>query len=392
MEFVYDVAESAVSPAVIKVIGLGGGGCNAINNMVANNVRSVEFISANTDAQSLAKNHAAKRIQLGTNLTRGLGAGANPDIGRAAAQEDREAIEEAIRGANMLFITTGMGGGTGTGSAPVVAEIAKSLGILTVAVVTRPFSYEGKRVHVAQAGLEQLKEHVDSLIIIPNDKLMTALGEDVTMREAFRAADNVLRDAVAGISEVVTCPSEIINLDFADVKTVMSNRGIAMMGSGYAQGIDRARMATDQAISSPLLDDVTLDGARGVLVNITTAPGCLKMSELSEVMKIVNQSAHPDLECKFGAAEDETMSEDAIRITIIATGLKEKGAVDFVPAREVEAVAPSKQEQSHNVEGMIRTNRGIRTMNLTAADFDNQSVLDDFEIPAILRRQHNSDK
>ncbi|CKK14358.1 cell division protein [Neisseria meningitidis] len=249
MEFVYDVAESAVSPAVIKVIGLGGGGCNAINNMVANNVRGVEFISANTDAQSLAKNHAAKRIQLGTNLTRGLGAGANPDIGRAAAQEDREAIEEAIRGANMLFITTGMGGGTGTGSAPVVAEIAKSLGILTVAVVTRPFAYEGKRVHVAQAGLEQLKEHVDSLIIIPNDKLMTALGEDVTMREAFRAADNVLRDAVAGISEVVTCPSEIINLDFADVKTVMSNRGIAMMGSGYAQGIDRARMATDQAIS-----------------------------------------------------------------------------------------------------------------------------------------------
>ena len=387
MEFVYDVAESAVSPAVIKVIGLGGGGCNAINNMVANNVRGVEFISANTDAQSLAKNHAAKRIQLGTNLTRGLGAGANPDIGRAAAQEDREAIEEAIRGANMLFITTGMGGGTGTGSAPVVAEIAKSLGILTVAVVTRPFAYEGKRVHIAQAGLEQLKEHVDTLIIIPNDKLMTALGEDVTMREAFRAADNVLRDAVAGISEVVTCPSEIINLDFADVKTVMSNRGIAMMGSGYAQGIDRARMATDQGISSPLLDDVTLDG-----VNITTAPGCLKMSELSEVMKIVNQSAHPDLECKFGAAEDETMSEDAIRITIIATGLKEKGAVEAAPVRETESVSSSKQAQSYNVEGMIRTNRGIRTMNLTAADFDNQSVLDDFEIPAILRRQHNSDK
>lgn len=232
MEFVYDVAESATSPAVIKVIGLGGGGCNAINNMVANTIHGVEFISANTDAQSLAKNNAAKRIQLGTNLTRGLGAGANPEIGRAAAQEDREAIEDAIRGANMLFITTGMGGGTGTGSAPVVAEIAKEMGILTVAVVTRPFAYEGKRVHIAQAGLDQLKERVDSLIIIPNDKLMTALGEDVTMREAFRAADNVLRDAVAGISEVVTCPSDMINLDFADVKTVMSNRGIAMMGSG----------------------------------------------------------------------------------------------------------------------------------------------------------------
>ena len=271
MEFVYDVAESAASPAVIKVIGLGGGGCNAINNMIANIIQGVEFISANTDAQSLGKNNAAKRIQLGTNLTRGLGAGANPEIGRAAAQEDREAIEDAIRGANMLFITTGMGGGTGTGAAPVVAEIAKEMGILTVAVVTRPFGYEGKRVHIAQEGLEQLKGQVDSLIIIPNDKLMTALGEDVTMREAFRAADNVLRDAVAGISEVVTRPG-FINLDFADVKNVMGIKGIAMMGSGFAQGIDRARLATEQAISSPLLDNVTLDGARGVLVNITTAP------------------------------------------------------------------------------------------------------------------------
>ena len=399
MEFVYDVAESATSPAVIKVIGLGGGGCNAINNMVANTIHGVEFISANTDAQSLAKNNAAKRIQLGTNLTRGLGAGANPEIGRAAAQEDREAIEDAIRGANMLFITTGMGGGTGTGSAPVVAEIAKEMGILTVAVVTRPFAYEGKRVHIAQAGLDQLKERVDSLIIIPNDKLMTALGEDVTMREAFRAADNVLRDAVAGISEVVTCPSDMINLDFADVKTVMSNRGIAMMGSGFAQGIDRARLATDQAISSPLLDNVTLDGARGVLVNITTAPGCLKMSEFNEIMRIVNQNAHPEVECKFGAAEDESMSEDAIRITIIATGLKENGTDNQLRAAArtqplVRGAAESPQAQSQSsAESLVRTNRNIRSMNLTAADFSNQSVLDDFEIPAILRRQqHTSDK
>ena len=384
MEFVYDVAESATSPAVIKVIGLGGGGCNAINNMVANTIHGVEFISANTDAQSLAKNNAAKRIQLGTNLTRGLGAGANPEIGRAA---------------NMLFITTGMGGGTGTGSAPVVAEIAKEMGILTVAVVTRPFAYEGKRVHIAQAGLDQLKERVDSLIIIPNDKLMTALGEDVTMREAFRAADNVLRDAVAGISEVVTCPSDMINLDFADVKTVMSNRGIAMMGSGFAQGIDRARLATDQAISSPLLDNVTLDGARGVLVNITTAPGCLKMSEFNEIMRIVNQNAHPEVECKFGAAEDESMSEDAIRITIIATGLKENGTDNQLraAARTQQLVrgaeeAPQAQSQS-SAESLVRTNRNIRSMNLTAADFSNQSVLDDFEIPAILRRQqHTSEK
>ena len=398
MELVYDVVESAASPAIIKVIGLGGGGCNAINNMIENTIQGVEFISANTDAQSLAKNNAAKRIQLGTNLTRGLGAGANPEIGRAAAQEDREAIEDAIRGANMLFITTGMGGGTGTGSAPVVAEIAKEMGILTVAVVTRPFAYEGKRVHIAQAGLDQLKERVDSLIIIPNDKLMTALGEDVTVRQAFRAADNVLRDAVAGISEVVTRPG-FINLDFADVKTVMSNRGIAMMGSGFAQGIDRARLATDQAISSPLLDNVTLDGARGVLVNITTAPGCLKMSEFNEIMRIVNQNAHPEVECKFGAAEDESMSEDAIRITIIATGLKENGTDNQLRAAArtqqlVRGAAEVPQAQSQSsAESLVRTNRNIRSMNLTAADFSNQSVLDDFEIPAILRRQqYTSDK
>jgi len=375
MEFVYDVAESAASPAVIKVIGLGGGGCNAINNMIANTIQGVEFISANTDAQSLGKNNAAKRIQLGTNLTRGLGAGANPEIGRAAAQEDREAIEDAIRGANMLFITTGMGGGTGTGAAPVVAEIAKEMGILTVAVVTRPFGYEGKRVHIAQEGLEQLKGQVDSLIIIPNDKLMTALGEDVTMREAFRAADNVLRDAVAGISEVVTRPG-FINLDFADVKNVMGIKGIAMMGSGFAQGIDRARLATEQAISSPLLDNVTLDGARGVLVNITTAPDCLKMSEYREIMKV---------------------GEDAIRVTIIATGLKENGSENQMRAavraqKLVSGVDDSHVQQPGSVESLVRTNRGIRSMNLTAADFGNQSVLDDFEIPAILRRQHNPDK
>ena len=396
MEFVYDVAESATSPAVIKVIGLGGGGCNAINNMVANTIHGVEFISANTDAQSLAKNNAAKRIQLGTNLTRGLGAGANPEIGRAAAQEDREAIEDAIRGANMLFITTGMGGGTGTGSAPVVAEIAKEMGILTVAVVTRPFAYEGKRVHIAQAGLDQLKERVDSLIIIPNDKLMTALGEDVTMREAFRAADNVLRDAVAGISEVVTCPSDMINLDFADVKTVMSNRGIAMMGSGL-------RKVSTVPVWLPIKPSPARSWIMllwmahgGVLVNITTAPGCLKMSEFNEIMRIVNQNAHPEVECKFGAAEDESMSEDAIRITIIATGLKENGTDNQLraAARTQQLVrgaeeAPQAQSQS-SAESLVRTNRNIRSMNLTAADFSNQSVLDDFEIPAILRRQQHT--
>ena len=276
MQLVYDVVESAASPAVIKVIGIGGGGCNAINNMIDNTVQGVEFISANTDAQSLQGSKAPKRIQLGTNLTKGLGAGANPETGRNAALEDRETIADAIQGANMLFITTGMGGGTGTGAAPVVAEIARELGILTVAVVTRPFEHEGKRIQIAKDGLETLKNQVDSLIVIPNDKLMTALGEDVTVRQAFRAADNVLRNAVAGIAEVITCPG-MINLDFADVRNVMGIMGMAMMGSGFAQGIDRARLATEQAIASPLLDNVTLEGARGVLVNITTAPDGLTM-------------------------------------------------------------------------------------------------------------------
>ena len=388
MELVYDVVESAASPAVIKVIGIGGGGCNAINNMINNTVQGVEFISANTDAQALGGSNAAKRIQLGVNLTRGLGAGANPEIGRAAAQEDREAIAEAIRGANMLFITTGMGGGTGTGAAPVIAEIAKELGILTVAVVTRPFGHEGKRINIAQEGLDHLKSQVDSLIVIPNDKLMTALGEDVTVREAFRAADNVLRDAVAGISEVVTRPG-FINLDFADVKNVMSIMGMAMMGSGFAQGIDRARLATEQAISSPLLDDVTLDGARGVLVNITTAPGCLKMSEYREIMKVVDEYAHADAERKYGTAEDESMEEGDIRVTIIATGLKEHQSAAASPnLRMVKTQqATGTDDGFPNIDSVIRSGRSARSMNLAASDFSNQSVLDDFEIPDVWRRQ-----
>ena len=388
MELVYDVVESAASPAVIKVIGIGGGGCNAINNMINNTVQGVEFISANTDAQALGGSNAAKRIQLGVNLTRGLGAGANPEIGRAAAQEDREAIAEAIRGANMLFITTGMGGGTGTGAAPVIAEIAKELGILTVAVVTRPFGHEGKRINIAQEGLDHLKSQVDSLIVIPHDKLMTALGEDVTVREAFRAPDNVLRDSVAGISEVVTRPG-FINLDFADVKNVMSIMGMAMMGSGFAQGIDRARLATEQAISSPLLDDVTLDGARGVLVNITTAPGCLKMSEYREIMKVVDEYAHADAERKYGTAEDESMEEGDIRVTIIATGLKEHQNAAASP--NLRMVKPQQATGTDdgfpNIDSVIRSGRSARSMNLAASDFSNQSVLDDFEIPAVLRRQ-----
>ncbi len=387
---VYNFTENAVGPAVIKVIGVGGGGCNAINNMIDNPIQGVEYISANTDAQSLANNAAPTKIQLGASLTRGLGAGANPDVGRDAAMEDREAISTAISGANMLFITTGMGGGTGTGAAPVIAEIAKEMGILTVAVVTRPFKHEGKRCAVAQQGIELLKQHVDSLIVVPNDKLLGALGKGVTVREAFRAANNVLRNGVAGISEIITSPG-LINLDFADVKNMMSITGMAMMGIGESKGTDRARIAVEQAISSPLLDDVSLSGARGVLVNITTAPDCFILDEYEEIMAVVSEYASPDAELKFGTAEDETMPEESIRITIIATGLKEKNeSTSAYGARHT--VAPTEAAHRSPMHNIFRSARDVRSANLVAedfvaADFASQKVIDDFETPAVLRRR-----
>ncbi|MDO4696416.1 MAG: cell division protein FtsZ [Neisseria sp.] len=384
MDLVCDVVDSVVGPAVIKVIGVGGGGCNAINNMIENRIPEVQFISANTDAQSLNKSRADKRIQLGLELTRGLGAGSKPEVGRQAADEAREEIAEAIRGANMLFITTGMGGGTGTGASPVVAEVAKELGILTVAVVTCPFAYEGKRIHIAKQGIRQLKDLVDSLIVIPNDKLMTALGEDVTMREAFLAADNVLHAAVSGITEVVTRPGHV-NMDFSDVETVMSITGMAMMGSGAAEGKDRAREAAEEAISSPLLDGVSLDGARGVLVNVTTAPNCLKMSEFNEILGIVQNCIDPDAEFKFGMAEDENMPEDAIRVTIIATGLVEDDEVRAGSCRVSRNSDTLRVQDDFGAlgEGVIVTNRG-RKMNLSAQD--NTPFQEDFETPAYARR------
>lgn len=401
---IYNFVEAPTGPAVIKVIGVGGGGCNAINNMIENPIQGVEYISANTDAQSLMDNIAPNKIQLGASLTRGLGAGANPEVGRAAAMEDREAIVKAISGADMLFITTGMGGGTGTGAAPVIAEIAKELGILTVAVVTRPFKHEGKRGAVAQQGIEQLKNHVDSLIVVPNDKLLAALGKGTTVREAFRAANNVLRNGVAGISEIVTCPG-FINLDFADVKNMMSIIGMAMMGIGESKGSDRARIAVEQAISSPLLDDISLSGAKGVLVNITTAPDCLILDEYQEIMSVVGEYASPDAELKFGTAEDMNMPEEAIRVTIIATGLRENaernndvlthrggGGLRGGLANRGGGVVGGAAVGGNNdalpgMETVIRSGRNTRSVNLVAADFSSQSVLDDFEIPAMLRRQ-----
>lgn len=306
---------------VIKVIGVGGGGCNAVDNMVKSGVKHVEFICANTDAKALSRNRAHHLLQLGHSLTRGLGAGSQPEVGKKAAMEDREKMAALLKGTDMLFIASGMGGGTGTGAAPVIADIARSLNILTVGVVTRPFDYEGeKRGKIAEQGIEEMRKYVDSLIVIPNEKLMTELDEDVSMRDAFAAADDVLRGAVSGITEVIKTPG-LISLDFADVKTVMSGRGLAMMGSGAAKGQNRAQEATDRAIFSPLLDDLSLDGAHGVLVNISSAPGALKMREYHEIIGIIQRHIHPDADFKAGMAELEDMDEEEVRVTVIATGL-----------------------------------------------------------------------
>jgi len=304
--------------AVIKVIGVGGCGGNAVEHMISRGLSGVEFVCANTDAQALKRSTARTQLQLGTTLTRGLGAGAKPEIGRDAAMEDRDRIAGLIEGADMLFITAGMGGGTGTGAAPVIADIAKSLGILTVAVVTRPFKFEGKRQRVATAGIEELTKKVDSLIIIPNDKLMDVLGEDVSVIDAYAAANDVLHGAVSGIAEVINNPG-LVNVDFADVRTVMGEVGMAMMGSAMADGVDRARVAAQQAVKSPLLEDVNLAGARGVLVNITASAG-LKMKEYHEVMNTIKEFTADDAMVIVGTVIDEAM-EDRLRVTMIATGL-----------------------------------------------------------------------
>jgi cell division protein FtsZ len=311
--------EKLAPNAVIKVIGVGGGGGNAVAHMLNANIEGVEFIVANTDAQAMTSCGSRTHLQLGGNVTKGLGAGANPEVGRQAALEDRERIEAMLEGADMVFITAGMGGGTGTGAAPVVAQLAKEKGILTVAVVTKPFDFEGsKRRQVAAVGIDQLKQHVDSLIIIPNERLMQVLGEDVTYEDAFRASNDVLNGAVAGISEVINCPG-MVNVDFADVRTVMSENGVAMMGSAQASGPERAQMAAEQAVHSPLLEDIHLSGARGVLVNIT-ASHSMKLKEVHEVMNTIRSFTAEDATVIYGSVIDEAIG-DALRVTIVATGL-----------------------------------------------------------------------
>lgn len=308
--------------AKIKVIGVGGCGCNAVDHMIKHNVHGVEFIAANTDAQALRHSQASVLLQLGKQLTKGLGAGTKPEVGREAALEDRERIIETIAGADMLFVTAGMGGGTGTGAAPVIAGIAKEMGILTVGVVTKPFPWEKQTKHdAAEAGIEELAQSVDSLIIIPNSKLMEVLGDDIGFLDAFKAADGVLQGAVAGIAEIINVRG-LVNVDFADVRTMMGAMGRAMMGTATASGVDRARFAAEQAIACPLLEDVTLAGAGAILVNFTSN-NTLKMREVHEAMALITDQAAPDAVIKYGVVIDESMEEDTIRVTLIATGLEE---------------------------------------------------------------------
>ncbi|WP_077928591.1 cell division protein FtsZ [Wohlfahrtiimonas populi] len=358
---------------IIKIIGVGGAGGNAVTHMVDSGLKGVNFLSANTDSQALKKTKAEVMIQLGSSLTKGLGAGANPEIGRQAALEDKERIKEALDGANMVFVAAGMGGGTGTGAAPVIAETAREMGILTVAVVSRPFSFEGKkRENAANAGLKVLAEHVDSLITIPNERLLTVLGKTASLVEAFAAANNVLYNAVQGISESIIKPG-LINLDFNDVKTVMSQQGMAMMGVGSASGDNRAREATQEAIASPLLDNINLAGAKGILVNITGGAG-LSIGEYHEVGHMISEYASEDATVIIGTAIEEELG-DELRVTIIATGLDAPRDTTTATASRRRAV---QHEEDDYEAGRKSERRGSQQDKLFG------EILD---IPAFLRKQ-----
>ena len=372
---------------VIKVVGVGGAGGNAVDHMIREGVMGVEFVAANTDAQAQTRSVAHKKLRLGKN---GLGAGAKPEVGRNAAMEEREQIAESLTGAHMVFITAGMGGGTGTGAAPIVAEVAREMGILTVAVVTKPFGFEGKRLKVAEAGIVELQKNVDSLIVILNDKLMDVLGDDVSMEEAFKAADNVLRNAVGGIAEIINYPG-LVNVDFEDVRTVMSEMGMAMMGSASASGVDRARIAAEQAVASPLLEGVNLSGAKGVLVNIT-ATRSLKMKEVNEVMNTVREFAADDAHIIFGAVYDEGMGEE-IRVTVVATGLGQAQArrqgFTVVDTPVLQATGTDgayahggvNPNVDYDVPAIVRKGRSTTVEALA------NSGVDRYDIPAFLRKQ-----
>lgn len=379
----FEIMDVQTQEAVIKVIGVGGCGGNAIDHMIDAGVQGVEFICANTDVQALNRNQARIQLQLGMGMTKGLGAGANPEIGRQSALEDRDRIAEMIDGADMLFITAGMGGGTGTGAAPVVAEIARELGILTVAVVTKPFAFEGKRLRISQQGIEALAQHVDSLIVIPNEKLMQVLGEDVSMLDAFKAANNVLHGAVAGIAEVINCPG-LVNVDFADVKTVMSEMGMAMMGSAAAAGLDRAEVAARQAVASPLLEGIDLAGARGVLVNIT-ANMSLKMKEVHDVMNTIKGFIAEDATVIVGTVIDEAMGAD-LRVTMVATGLG--SPVNREQAKPLTIVKNGTDGSAIDVDyNVLDQPAVIRRRRDAQVEALKSSGVDLLDIPAFLRKQ-----
>ncbi|MEO8671519.1 MAG: cell division protein FtsZ [Tahibacter sp.] len=388
----FELVERLAPNAVIKVIGVGGGGGNAVAHMVQQHVDGVDFVCANTDAQAIKNSGAKLTLQLGGNVTKGLGAGANPEVGRQAALEDRERIVEMLQGADMVFITAGMGGGTGTGAAPVVAQLAKEMGILTVAVVTKPFPFEGRRrMQVALKGIEDLAQHVDSLITVPNEKLLTVLGRDVTLLSAFKQANDVLLGAVQGIADLITRPG-LINVDFADVRTVMSEMGMAMMGTGSARGDDRAVAAAESAINNPLLEDVNLAGACGILVNVTAGPN-LTMREFDEIGQVIHGFASEDATVVIGTALDPEL-QDEVRVTVVATGLN-RAAARQLARKEEPVVRPrlvlrtgtGNEVVDYAATPVRASGPAARAASLADAATGSEAAMDYLDIPAFLRRQ-----
>ena len=381
----FEMLDTQPDGAVIKVIGVGGAGGNAVNHMVSRGVQGVEFIAINTDRQALKRSQAERIIQLGD---AGLGAGANPTAGRAACEAEREAVRQALAGANMVFITAGMGKGTGTGASPVVAQVAKEMGVLTVGVVTKPFEFEGSRkMRVADEGIEQLVEHVDSLIVVLNQKLFDVMDEDASLEDAFRRADDVLHNAVAGIAEIINVPG-LVNVDFADVQTIMGEQGKAMMGIGEASGLDRARLAAEQAVASPLLDGVDLQGARGVIVNIT-ASRSLKLRETNEVINTIKQFCADDATIIHGTVHDEDMA-DQIRVTVVATGIgRQVRRPQLVPqpmraTGTHDAVVSEQPFLGTDTPAVWRNGRNAASAQVAAYE---EKGVDRLDIPAFLRRQ-----
>ena len=378
----FELIDNIPQSAVIKVLGVGGGGGNAVHHMITNEVDGVDFICANTDSQALNNLKAKTILQMGASITKGLGAGANPEIGRQAALEDRDQLADILSGADMVFVTAGMGGGTGTGAAPIVAEVARELGILTVAVVTRPFPFEGKkRSAIAEQGIKQLSANVDSLITIPNEKLLDVLGKEASLLDAFKAANDVLLGAVKGIADLIMHPG-MINVDFADVKTVMSEMGMAMMGTGFATGEDRAREAAESAIRSPLLEDVNLQGARGILVNIT-AGETLSLGEFSEVGDTIEEFASDDATVVVGTVIDPELG-DEMRVTVVATGL---GGGQGKPKKIVDNTQREQTDYSKLDRPAVLRNRPVDRGAVVAQAVGAEADIDYLDIPAFLRRQ-----